>query len=631
MGFGGGGGGGGGFGSFSTAAEETRKRTVPDRVLIAWVYKYARTYRKNMIIGAVGIVISSITSLLSPYMHKIAIDQIITPMNFSAFIWWIPLFISITLAHWIVQYVQIYQMRIIGESTVARMREEMMSRMQEISLRYFSEGEIGRIIARPINDANMVRIFLRQGLTTIILDVTSVSGSLLIIFFLNVKLSLLAVSLLPIAIIVARFLGRFSRSAMRKVLVKTSGLTSRMQESFSGIKVIKSFVTESKASSQFDDAQDELVRARIKTIAISASYQPTVLLMRIAGTLLILLYGAMMTLSGEITLGTLVAFTEYQFRFFQPLMALVTAYDQYQSTMSAIERMFDLIDTKAEVIDPPDDKANRIETIEDVECENVTFGYDPRIPVVKNVSFNIASNKKLAIVGPTGAGKSTVINLLSRFYDPLEGRILVNGIDIKDIKISNLREYMSIVLQDSFLFPMSVKDNIRFGRPEATDEEVIEAAKTVGAHEFIMKLPDGYDYLIQEGSSNISIGQRQLISFARSLLVNPRLLILDEATSSIDPYTELVIQNALKKILQNRLAIIIAHRLSTIRLCDEILVMDHGEVVEKGTHFELMENGGLYSSFYRMQFKEEKGITEEVNIPVKAESPQEVPRNTKRS
>ena len=270
--------------------------------------------------------------------------------------------------------------------------------------------------------------------------------------------------------------------------------------------------------------------------------------------------------------------------------------------------MFDLIDTTPEVKDIDINQAAKIGALKSVAFNNVTFGYDPKIPVLKNISFNLEAPKKLAIVGPTGAGKSTIINLLERFYDPLDGTITINGHNIKDISISDLRAYMSTVLQDSFLFPISVKDNIRFGKPTATDEEIIEAAKTVGAHEFIMKLPRGYDYIIQENSSNISIGQRQLISFARTLLMKPQLLILDEATSSIDPYTELVLQNALQKLLEARPAIIIAHRLSTIRLCDEIIVLDQGKIVEKGTHSELMAIGGLYSSFYKMQFKEEKGL-----------------------
>jgi ABC-type multidrug transport system fused ATPase/permease subunit len=246
--------------------------------------------------------------------------------------------------------------------------------------------------------------------------------------------------------------------------------------------------------------------------------------------------------------------------------------------------------------------------IREVKFENVTFGYDPKLPVLKNISFTLTREKKLAIVGPTGAGKSTIINLLARFYDPNDGRILVNGHDLRRIPISSWRARLSIVLQDSFLFPMSVKENIRFGKPDASDEEVVAAAKAVGAHEFIVKLPNGYDYMIQEGSSNISIGQRQMISFARTLLVNPELLVLDEATSSVDPYTELIIQRALSKLLRGRMAIIIAHRLSTIRLCDEIIVINDGVIVEKGTHEELMQKGGLYSSFYRLQYIEEKGV-----------------------
>ena len=245
--------------------------------------------------------------------------------------------------------------------------------------------------------------------------------------------------------------------------------------------------------------------------------------------------------------------------------------------------------------------------IKEVKFENVSFGYDPDILVLKNINFTLGQNMKLAIVGQTGAGKSTIINLLARFYDPCEGRILIDGQDIKEIPLASLRSLMSIVLQDSFLFSVSIRENIRFGRPEASDEEVVEAAKSIGAHNFIMKLPDDYDYVIEEGSSNISIGQRQLVSFARTLVANPEILVLDEATSSVDAYTELVIQEALKKLMHNRMTIIIAHRLSTIRLCDEILTIDQGLIVEKGTHEQLMRENGLYSSFYKLQFREETG------------------------
>ena len=597
-----------GHGVFSTRSEESRKRSVPDRILIRRIYQYAKEYRRNLTIGITAILLAAVAGLFSPYLHKIAIDQIITPNNLQAFAWWIPIFVTVTLASYVLQYVQVYQMRIVGEKAVAKMRDDMISKLQRISLRYFSEGEIGRIMSRPTNDANTIRIFLRIGLTSIIIDTSSILGSFIIIFWLNPKLALVAISVLPIALIMAYFLGKYSRAAYRRSLSTLAGLTARMQENLSGMKVIKSFVREKKSFQEFGEIQNKNVTANIHATKIAAAYQPMVMALRVTGTALILWFGALMVVSGEITIGTIVAFIEYQFMYFMPLMDLVVVYDQYQSAMAALERMFDLIDTKAEVENPEEAEETEIETLSDVKFEDVSFGYDPKIPVVRNVSFTLNQSKKLAIVGPTGAGKSTIINLLSRFYDPLDGRILVNGCDVKKINIDKLRAHIGIVLQDSFLFPMSVRDNIRFGKPEATNEEVIQAAKLVGAHDFISRLPHGYDYIIQESSSNISIGQRQLVSFARTLLINPRLLILDEATSSIDPYTELVVQNALKVLLKNRLAIIIAHRLSTIRLCDEIIVINEGRAVEQGTHEELMKIDGLYSTFYRTQFREEEGM-----------------------
>ncbi len=291
---------------------------------------------------------------------------------------------------------------------------------------------------------------------------------------------------------------------------------------------------------------------------------------------------------------------------FLPIMMLSQVFIQYQAAMSALERMFDILDTEIEVKELPPGEAIELPPIgKEILFDHVTFGYDRNVPVIRNVTFNIPHDQKVAIVGPTGAGKSTLINLLCRFYDPLSGNITIDERDLKSISLSSLRSQIGIVLQDSFLFNVTVRENIRYGKPSASDEEIITVAKAVGAHDFIVRLPDGYDTLISEGASNISLGQRQLISFARALLVDPRILILDEATSSVDPYTELIIQNALQKLLENRTAIIIAHRLSTVRSANKIVVLNDGQIVEVGTHKDLLAQNGLYSLLYRSQLRDD--------------------------
>jgi ABC-type multidrug transport system fused ATPase/permease subunit len=340
------------YGTFSTKQEERRKRTVPDRVLIRRVYEYAQAHRRNLIIGVSATITGALTGLASPYMHAIAIDRIITPKNLLGFIWWIPLFAAIILGNYLFQYIQTYQMRVVGEKVVAEMRDGMMEKLQVISLRYFSEGEAGRIISRPTNDANTVRIFLRLGLTSILVDVSSILGAFAIMFYLDLRLSLLAITVLPIAVLLVWFLGKYSRAAYRRTLITTSGLTARMQEDLAGIKVTQAYAQEKETEKKFLKSQDENVKATIRAILIGSSYTPFVIGLRLIGTMIIVFYGVNAVLTGTITLGILVAFTEYQFAYFMPLVDLVTMYDQYQSAMSAIERMFDVIDTKVEIQDP---------------------------------------------------------------------------------------------------------------------------------------------------------------------------------------------------------------------------------------------------------------------------------------
>jgi len=352
----------GSYGTFSTKEEERRKRIVPDRVLIRRVYEYAQANKRNLQIGVTATIAGAFTGLAAPYMHAIAIDQILgdgIKPNLSGFFWWIPLFAAIILGNYLFQYIQTYQMRIVGEKVVAKMRDDMMEKLQVISLRYFSEGEAGRIISRPTNDANTVRIFIRVGLTSILIDISSILGAFAIMFYLDLRLSLLAISVLPVAIVLVWYLGKHSRAAYRRTLITTSGLTARLQEDLAGIKITQAYAQEKETEKKFLKSQDENVKATIRAILIGSSYTPFVMALRLIGTMIILFFGvyALVAVPPTITLGILVAFIEYQFSYFMPLVDLVSMYDQYQSAMSAIERMFDVIDTKVEVLDAPPERS----------------------------------------------------------------------------------------------------------------------------------------------------------------------------------------------------------------------------------------------------------------------------------
>ena len=612
MGPGGGGGGGpwGGHRAFSSQTEREGKRTVSDLTLLKRLFLYARPYHRSILLTIVALVISSLCNISTPYLHRIAIDQLIASGRFEGFLWWAPLFAGIAALNFAMQYLQLYLTAFVGENMISELREDMVTRLQVLSLRYFAEGETGRIMSRVTNDAEALRMFFRMGVATIITDIATIAGALVLMLQLSPQLSLAAIGTIPVTLVVTFVLGKSSRSAYRRTRTTIATVTSMTQESVAGMKVIQSFVKEDGTMKAFNEAQDENVEANLYASKISLSYMPAISSIRVLGTILILWFAALLyqnnLLSVTTQIGVLVAFLEYQMLLFFPLMTISQLYTQYQMAIAALERMFDILDTQVEVKElPPNEIVELPPLKEGIIFNHGTFGYDPKVPVIRDVSFDIANNEKVAIVGPTGAGKSTLINLLCRFYDPLEGDITIDGHDLRTISLHSLRSQIGIVLQDSFLFNKTVRENIRYGRPSATDEEVIAVAKAVGADGFIMRLSDGYDTMISEGSTNISVGQRQLISFARALLTDPRILILDEATSSVDPYTELIIQNALRKLLENRTAIIIAHRLSTVRSADKIIVLNDGQVVEEGTHKQLLSMGGLYSLLYRSQLRDD--------------------------
>jgi ABC-type multidrug transport system fused ATPase/permease subunit len=594
---------------FTRIEEEKTSRKVRDRIIINRLYRYVRPYRNLVLALFIITVVHAMMHLIEPVMHLVVIDKIILPMHFSEFYWWAPVFLGIALIHYFSSRYQQFLISKVGNYITTDLRTDLTTHIQGISLRYFSEGETGRLMSRITNDVEVLTQFLAwRGAANSINNLTAIFGTIIILSILNWRLLLATLAVSFFAVGLLSILGVFSRRINRRIRVKMGGLTSNLQENIVGMKVVKSFQRETEILNSFDRANNEYFDANMKAARIASIMEPAVDWTRGLGVAVILFYASLLVYSGQLTIGETVAFMEFTIEFYGPLRNLARIYDMYTSSLAASERIFALQDTTPEVRELPE--KSRIELAplkEEIRFENVSFGYDSKTPVIKNVSLGIKRNEKIAVVGSTGSGKSTLINLLCRFYDPQEGRITIDGIDIRNVSLRSLRSQMGIVLQDSFLFEDTIMENIRYGKPDAIDEEVIEASKAANADKFIVNLPEAYNAKIEESSSNISIGQRQLISFARTLLTNPRILILDEATSSVDPYTELYIQDALKRLLENRTAIIIAHRLSTVRMADEIIVFDEGKIVEQGTHQELMAKGGLYSTFYKTQFEETIG------------------------
>ena len=509
---------------------------------------------------------------------------------------------------WAMNVVQFRMLVRISQKVLLTMRSQIFAQIQTLSLRFFDAQEAGDLISRLANDTEVINQMFGPGLMRILRMALTLLGIIISMLALNWRLTLASYAVLPIFIAFTVILSRRARNAFRETRETIGKVSAELQENIAGVRDVQAFSRESETMQEFQSANARNRRANVQAQTLMAAFGPLLEVLSTAAIAIVVGYGSYLYLGFQpplVSIGIIVAFLTYVKRFYRPIRELANLYAQLQAAVAGAERIFDLLDREPEIVDAP--SALEIFPLEGrIAFDRVSFNYVPDEPVLRGVSFEAKQGQMVAIVGPTGAGKTTIVNLLMRFYDVDDGAVRVDGHDLRDVKVKCLREQIAMVPQDTFLFSGSVMDNIRYGRPEATEQEVIEAAKSANAHTFIERLPEGYDTPVGERGTTLSQGYRQLLAIARAILKDPRILILDEATSSVDTRTELMIQRALGELLEGRTSIVIAHRLSTIRNADQVLVIEEGEIVEWGTHQSLLAAGGVYHDLYMSQFRRQE-------------------------
>ncbi len=559
---------------------------------------------KRYLLAALILAISiSLLSTVGPLLVRRAIDQDIPAGDAEALARTALTYILVMVFIEVLRFSQQYIMSWTGQNMLYSMRRRLFLHLQDLGLDFYDRLQAGRIMSRVTSDVESLNQLISSGVLGMLSDLVTLVAIMVIMVSMNVKLAMVTLTVVPLLFIVVWSLRTRMTRAYHKVRRRVADINANLQESISGMRIVQAFSREDVNAEKFSDTNYQSFQAQVEAARLHALFHPLVDVIGALGSALIVYYGGlrMSWLDPGITVGTIVAFLNYMTRFFWPIRNLTEMYNLLLQAGVSSERVFEILDTRPNVEDRPD--AMELDIIEGhVEFDDVVFGYNSELPVLHHVNIEAKPNETIALVGPTGAGKSSIINLLCRFYDVQGGRILVDGMDLRDVTLESLRRNLGIVLQDTFIFSGTVADNIRYGRLDATDEEVEEAARIVGAHDFISRLPEGYQTEVRERGSRLSVGQRQLLSFARALLANPRILILDEATSSVDAYTEFLIQQALEKLFEGRTSMVIAHRLSTIRNADRIYVIENGQVKEVGNHEELVAGDGLYKSLYEKQF-----------------------------
>ncbi len=546
-------------------------------------------------------VLVTVASLSEPLIIGYAIDEGLVAGSLTVIYAMVAVYAFVNLATWVLSYVQTFGMGWVGQHMILDLRNALFGHLQSLSLQFYSEQKAGWIISRLTNDIENFNTLLNDGVQNLVKNGLTLIGVFVAIFFVDWRLALATLSILPIMVAGTAIFRIQSWKAYRAAREAVAEVVAHLQENVSGLRVVQAFTRERTSAARFAERNHAYRRANTRATVLSAVYFPGVELVGSAGLAVVLLYGGYLVVAGEMTVGELVAFIGLLNMFFQPIQQLSQLYSDLQSTLASLEKVFTVLDTEPDRADSP--AAKDLEDLRgDVEFDRVSFAYNEGERVLEDVSFHIRPGETLAIVGETGAGKSTLVKLLSRFHDPTEGGIRVDGQDLRDVRGSSLRRHMGVVLQDTFLFTGTIKDNIRYGRPDATQEEIVAAAKTVGADDFIRRLPEGYETQVQERGGRLSVGERQLVSFARALIANPKLLVLDEATSSVDLATEARIEEALERLLAGRTSVVIAHRLSTVRRADRVLVLGNGRILEEGTHDELLRRPSAYRRLYESQF-----------------------------